>query len=294
MNTQVPFQYVLLRFTNDIETGEFLNVGLALYSRVARYLRVQILTRYERITNAFPGTDGEFYRSFATHLQNEFDNLSESLLQERLEFDPLPEDLRALLFQVLPSADSALRPSEPKFGVTDDLDALFEHLYARMVERYLKHQEVPSRSDDDVWYAFKRPLVEQKLLAKLPEATVKTKRGSQRFDHTYRNGHLNVLYPQSFDLVRPASIVEKGHKIIGRATVLQESKEQPHLVLLAGTPRSANREIIKAYEDAKGMIQDQGERLSVEIIEEEQAEEFAERVKEEIGAHHENQVSIAK
>lgn len=291
MMDTIPFQYALFRFTGDVETDEFVNVGLALYSSVAHYLRIELLTRYERITDLFPDVDGEFYRQNILRLQKEFDDLVQQVEAER-EQERLPalkefsHDLRFLLQVVLSSPDAALRVGETHFGVTADLDEMFRYLYGRLILQHLKKHETASRDDDAIWNVFKRPLQEQKVLGMLKPAVIKTKRENQSFEHTWQNGRLNVLLPQSFDLVRAHNLREKAHRIIGKATVLQDSTEKPHMVVLVGIPRSTERDILRAYGEAKGMIQDQAKKLSVELVEEDKAEFLATRVKQEIELHH--------
>ena len=45
MNTKIPFQFKVLRYIHDSFTGEFLNIGLALYSQSAPYLQVKLLDK---------------------------------------------------------------------------------------------------------------------------------------------------------------------------------------------------------------------------------------------------------
>lgn len=288
MSAQIPFQYAILHYTNDVETGESLNVGLAVYSPAQRYFKVNLLTRYERLTQAFPGMDGEFYRSYAMHLQSEYDHIAESLdgLQPRLiQIESDPEDIRRLLEKVLDGRDAAIQFAEPKFGIAEDLEEMFDYLFERFVERYTRRDEPPSRDDDQVWLAFRRPLQELKVLTRLQPAKLRIRHDTIEVDHAWRNGRLNILYPQSFDLVRSESIRRKVHTLLGFATVLSESKEQPHLYLLVGKPRSSIEKVDNAYSNAKEVLADHAAKLSMEIVEEDQADKFANRVKTEIESH---------
>ena len=69
MNVQTPFQYAILRYIHDQGTEEFLNIGLAMYSQPENYFRAQVLTRYRRVTQTFPGASGKLYKGFVDRLQ---------------------------------------------------------------------------------------------------------------------------------------------------------------------------------------------------------------------------------
>ncbi len=43
---EVPFQFAVLRYIHDPATQEFLNVGIVVYSKEARYIRAQVSSRY--------------------------------------------------------------------------------------------------------------------------------------------------------------------------------------------------------------------------------------------------------
>ena len=288
MSEKITFQYAILRYTNDVETGESLNIGLALYSPDQPYFKVKLLTRYERLTQAFPGMDGEFYKSYVLHLQSEFDRIA-SLLNESqpklIQVEVNPDNIQQLLAKVLDGRDAAFQYAETKFGIAGDLDEMFDYLFERFVERYTKHEDLLSRNDDQVWLAFKGPLQQRQVLTHLQPAKLRIKHETIEFEHAWRNGRLNILYPQSFDLVRSESIRRKALTVIGFATVLHETKEQPHLCILAGKPRSGIEKVETAYTNAKEILADRAATLSLEIIEEDQADTFANRIKAEIEAH---------
>src|SRR5262245_30400253 len=98
MNTKIPFQFSILRYLHDSFTGEFLNIGIALYGQEPGYFRVQLLQKYARVTSAFPMADGEFYRRYITSLQGKFDQLAEKVNSNQSTFEPwLPERIEELL-----------------------------------------------------------------------------------------------------------------------------------------------------------------------------------------------------
>ena len=161
MNNLIPFQYSILRYIHDLETGEFLNVGLALYSKQGKYFRAQLLNKYGRITDTFPGADGEYFRRYINNFQRILYGLSNKINSNQIDMFPKQVDkIENLLASVLPPDDASIRFSEPHEGLVEDLDVVFDELYIRLVEQYLKVPERESRTDDEVWQAYQNPLKE--------------------------------------------------------------------------------------------------------------------------------------
>ena len=62
MNTAC--HYAIVRFMPFVETGEFGNVGIVLFSPTARYFGFKLLgQRYSRITNFFEQLDTKLFRA---------------------------------------------------------------------------------------------------------------------------------------------------------------------------------------------------------------------------------------
>ena len=55
MKNQYSYTYSVLRYVHDVTSGEFVNVGVALYAPKARYLGALCRTTYSRLNKVFPG-----------------------------------------------------------------------------------------------------------------------------------------------------------------------------------------------------------------------------------------------
>jgi hypothetical protein len=79
MSTHTKYSYTVLRYLHDTVTGEFVNVGVALFAPEVGYLSALCRTTYRRVSSAFPGLNGEQFRSVMRHVQAQFELLGEQL-----------------------------------------------------------------------------------------------------------------------------------------------------------------------------------------------------------------------
>jgi hypothetical protein len=280
MNEKIPFQYCLLQYRHDLVTGEFLNVGLALYSKPYNYFNARLLTKYRRISCTFPGMDGEFYKKYMTYLQLRLDAIKNKIKSEQLlVFDEWPNKIEDLVSKVLPVDDSSIYFDTPRGGVAKDLDKIFDELYSRLVERYLSENERSTRMDDDVWNVYRQPLLDYNVLPHLERYTVETSDDEIEFHHGWKNGRWNILQPLSFDLSSPTYIKKKAREWLGTTIVLDKSKELSHLYLLLGKPSNQQSDLIKAYNQTKDILNVKPANFRLAIIEEDAASDFAKEIR---------------
>ena len=163
----IPYSFSVLRYIHDGVTAEFVNVGVAVYAGDASYLKAKCTIQYGRITRMFDRIDGDRFKQLVRYIEEEVTDLGEKLRQRALPFAERGTTIHALLKEVLPPDDSAIQFSPAGLGVTADLDATLGELYERYVERYFGEQEAPSRSNDEVWRVFRRPLERRNVMAHL-------------------------------------------------------------------------------------------------------------------------------
>jgi hypothetical protein len=285
VNKRNPFQYSILRYHHDVTTGEFINVGLALYSESSRYFRVQLVSKYRRITQTFPGADGELFRKYIENVQNSFNKIAEDIVNEQLELfgNRYPENIEDLLSGVLPKDDSAIRFSESKGGATYDFDIEFDQLFYSLIEKYLTEIDTRSRDDNEIWNVIRPQLKNENILHRLSKHIVSTEVEVFEFEHAYKNGHWNVIDPLSLDLVHAGSIRKKAKERLGGAIILDKYSDLSHLYYLLGRPLNGDRLVLKAFDDARRILKHDFKRLKVELIEEDEIEDFAKVVKRELG-----------
>src|SRR3990167_7059490 len=118
MSDTFTYTYTVLRYVHDITTGEFVNVGVALYAPQARYASAQCRTTYGRLNKIFPGLNGEHFRSLMKHIQARFEEMGEQLASELLLNEP--HNVMEFAHSILPRDDSSLQWSPAGSGVTDN------------------------------------------------------------------------------------------------------------------------------------------------------------------------------
>ncbi len=279
MSNKIPFQYTILRYIHDLETEEFLNVGLVIFSHEYRYLKARLLTKYRRITNAFPGADGEFYRSYVIRLQASLNRLSEKIKSKQVSyFDDIPDTIDDLLKTILPIDDSSLQFSSSRGGLVENLDNAFEELYSRLIDRYLEEPERLSRTNEEVWHIFSQRMIELNIHQWLQTKVIQTKHEDFEFPHAWENGKWNLLQPISFDLIIPTNIRKKAREWLGLTTVLKESDEWSHLYFLIGGPYRGKDNLFKAYNDAKDILSMGIDGYPISIVEESEAIDFGNEI----------------
>src|SRR3712207_6101453 len=131
------FQFAVLRYIHDPATEEFLNVGVVVYSKEARYLRALVSMKYSRLSNAFQEINGDHYRRIVNYIERSLAHRHHQFQQLEL-FNDLPLKLETILHQVLPPDDSSLIFGGYGGGIAVDLDAELNRLYKRLVEQYLE------------------------------------------------------------------------------------------------------------------------------------------------------------
>lgn len=274
------YSYTILRYVHDTATGEFANVGVALLAPDVRFAGALFRTTYGRLTRLFPGMDGDAFRGLMRFVQSRFDEIG-GRLREELPLDSPPRSVLDLARSVLPRDDSSLQWSSPGSGLTDDPAATLERLYERLVTVNDAVPAQESRSDEDIWRRYKRPLESANVLKHLRPKKIAVQDDEVEFGHAWKNGVWHCLEPVSLDLAQAAGIRDKAHRWLGRITSVKETREAFKVYLLLGKPRDA--ELRDAYAAAVSILN----KLPVdkEIVAEEEADAFSRRFAAEILRH---------
>src|SRR6266576_26939 len=89
---KTTFTYTVLRYVHDIATGEFVNMGVALYAPQAKYISAICSPRYGRLSKMFLDVNGEHLRSVMRYIQARFEEYSTKLNGE-LPLDGRPKSV---------------------------------------------------------------------------------------------------------------------------------------------------------------------------------------------------------
>jgi hypothetical protein len=271
------YSFAVLRYYHDILSGEFLNVGVVLYISDLQYLNFTYTHRYGRLSKTFLDVDGEHFKRMLRKIYSRVFEISQNLKNPGF-FDEKIKSLRQLTSMVLPIDDSSLQFSNEGFGVTDNPDKAMEYLFDRYVNKYVEKQPKFSRTDDDVWRIFKKPLEEKKIINYLRPHKIISKNYEYNFAYSWKNEVWHLNEAVSFDLIEPQHIVEKANTWLGRVTTLSDTSDKFKLNLLLGKPHDEKH--MKAFIKAENIMNKMP--CDHEFINENEAEEFASELQKEI------------
>lgn len=277
---KIPYSFTVLRYIHDIVSGEFINVGVVLYAPKARFLSAICTPRYGRISKMFSNVAGDHFKNVTRYIQSKLDEEGERLSTE-LPFDKLPASVMDFTGRVLPVNDSSLQFSPEGYGVTANAQETLEQIYSRYVEKYYERPEKQSRSDEDIWKVYKKPLEEKRILANLVSHQISGLNYDYEFKYCWKNEQWRIQEPVSFDLVEASSITDKANAWLGRITSLADGGEPFKLNVLIGSPQ--DERLKSAFVKAQNILHKMP--CEHEFIKEDEAEGFAEDLKKEIEAH---------
>lgn len=237
------YQFAVLRYVHDTVTGEFINVGLCVFSKEGAFGGIKCRHTYKRITSAFPNVNGERLKSLLRHIESIFESYHSPnggfIFQDNLE---------DILYSILPKDDSSLQWSFGGSGISLNLEEALESLYYQYVEKYDSKNLKSKKSDEDVWRAFKKDLISFDLVRELQPRKISTSDDEIMFNYTLQNGALHCLEPLTFDLATSENIKEKARNWLGKVTSLASSKENFEVYYMLGRP--ADDELMPAFNDA--------------------------------------------
>jgi hypothetical protein len=273
-----PYSYVVVQYVPDAGAAEFLNVGVIVYAQSDGFLRLQVDTRYERLSNAFADFDGSSYRRAMMNLRQTFQDA-----RRRLSDAPLFEGDRKFaewLRLLLPDLGASIQTTDIRHGVTADLDEETGLLFERMVTSRKAHvDERPRRDDADVWRQCEAHLTPA-VKAHLTSKAFMTNRVKVTFEHAVKNGRWHAIQPVSMDFKRPESMQRKASQWVGTTIGLQDAPDFGSLTFVIGKPARHSQ----ALERALSLLRILGDRGKV--IEEDDAERLNDRIRELLDGVH--------
>jgi hypothetical protein len=277
---KTAYSFVVLRYVHDVMTGEFINIGVALYAPEVKYVGGLCNTKYGRLTKMFGEIDGEYFRGLMRYIETRFEELGNRLSNE-LPLYGIPTDILQIAKSILPPDDSSLQWSEPGGGQTENPEKTLEDLYDRMVARYEFKAQQSGRSDGDVWRVFKKEFEKRHILSRLQSKRIVAQNYDYEFEHAWQNNNWHIYEPVSFDLLETDSMYDKANRWVGRITNLRDSPENFKLYMLVGRPSLEKHQ--GAFIKVENMLNKiPGEK---EFIREHEADSFSSDLEKEIHTH---------
>lgn len=252
MKKRIQYSYSVLRYVHDINTGEFVNVGVVVYSCEANYFSSKFRTSFSRVTNLFPKAQASSLRKLVAQVKKRCDSLEEQI-NDSLSLSRF-NSFEHVLHQIIVSDDSSLMWSPASHGATFNLEKLDLALFSSLVVKYDVKNSYHGKSDDDLWRVLKKDLKSRKVADVFKEKVIKSPLDEDGllFRHAWKNGIWHMLEPISFDLSAKDSIKDKAYKYYGQYASVAEAREDFKLYLLLGKP--SDSKLNEAFESAVNLL----------------------------------------
>ncbi|MGX6570184.1 DUF3037 domain-containing protein [Cupriavidus necator] len=280
MTNRKPYSYSILKYVHDVATGEFANVGVALYCHENGFFFFDCRRTLGRLAEIFPDIRASRFKSLLSPISKRFSQIREEY-QSKLDLNVQARSLEEILGSVLPKDDSALVWSEVATGRSFDLEKTARTIYARYVTKYDKPRKHQRRSDEDVWRSFRRSLENRNVLRYFDEKVIHGRSDDVKFELAWKNGVWHCVEPVSFDLAAADSIREKAHKCAGQILGVSDSADKFKLYLVLGKP--AGEDLSEAFDKAVGILKHIP--VPTEIYLEENQDQLADKLAQQIIAH---------
>jgi hypothetical protein len=249
----VPFKAVVLRYSYDVVTDEWLNLGVVLVCPARHFIGFQFIPSFSRITAAFPRADAVHLRRLCGVIE---DRCLELQARASTEFD-FDNDPFSLLGSILPVDDSGLRFSEPFHGLCVNPNETLAAQFERYVMRSVETKKRTGRHEVDVWRDFAARLSDARVLRSLTSVTLAHRDYKLEFEHAWKNGHWNAVQPVAFDLLDPNQIREKATAWAGKLLTVRPRSQSVDVLLLIGLPApDRSGEIRRAANDGVAILMD--------------------------------------
>jgi len=280
MSIRQSYSYSVLRYVHDTLTGEFVNVGLVLFSPEGEFLRFKGKTTVGRVSSMFPSLKTSAFKELLRSVKNRF-SVIEAETTSNLGIWEKKSSLDEILLYALPRDDSSLVWSPISTGVTADLKGAFDKIFARHISKFDQKTHRNRRSDDDVWRLFRKDLEKRNLLSFFETKSISGKDDEVEFPFAWKNGIWHCIEPISFDLNAPESIRDKAHKWLGQIASVTDSSEKFKVYLVLAKPQQSN--LASAFDKAVSIL----EKVPVasEIYIEEDMERLADKLYQQVEAH---------
>ena len=234
MNTAC--HYAIVRFMPFVETGEFGNVGVILFSPSARFFGFKVLgQRVSRITNFFEQMDSKVFRASMHATREELKRVSNVLkgMGTDRRFKALDREASTRLWlEILKPRESMVRFSDSRLVMAADPHAKLGELFAYYVERNFVTKEYQEKALERGVRGF---LKSAQLDAGFHEMRIGNDEYNALFPFVALDGDqpVKAIKPMRLDHAQPAQIIDHGGQWRVRIEALKNRDLLPAKVLFA-------------------------------------------------------------
>jgi hypothetical protein len=278
------YHYSLLKFVHDVSTGEFMTVGVLVYSAQEKFFDFKFRQFLGKASDIYPGVKARDFSTLikgiathATEVRDQYNGLN--------IVDSKQTTAEDFMRKILPTDDSALQWTDVQVGTSQNLPETVSHLYDRYAAKYDRNHFHQGTTDADISRSFRKELEKRSLSKYFQEKTIEGQSDDLKFSFAWKNGVWHCFDPVSFDLTRPEAIREKAHKCAGEIVAIRDSSEQFKVYLLVSEPQEAILQ--QAYSRALGILENIP--VNKEIITEKDQQTLLDRLADQIQRHEQTQ-----
>lgn len=266
------YTYCLVKYVHNPAAGEMLNIGVLLFSEEIKQIVGKFEIHFDRLSSTFANFDGEHYRFVIRNLEYSISQLNDRFKPSlfKSEF----EDIKSVFRSLVPDLGLSIQFGNVLAGITSSLEEESEHIFYRLITSQIPQKEKKSRSDEEVWTVFNKPLVKKEVTKYIQPKTFTSGENNWKFNHTFKNEKWHILEPTTMDYAQAETMQNKAAKLVGEMTILEENKDIKKIYVLLGAPRIES--LRSSYVKAKNLLNKIP--IDKEIIEEDEAEDFANEI----------------
>jgi Protein of unknown function (DUF3037) len=273
MTKRKSYTYVVVRYTHDPISAEFINVGVVLMDTVAQRPLVRFQRAYSRAKAMFPTLNRDDFIAAISRARQAINASSPKLSSGDLFATQI--NAEQLVLKALPLDDHGIQAGSMGNGMTLDLDTALDQLFDRFVLKYDGKQKSTRRDDSDIWRPMQSRFKSEQVADLFSEATVVAKSDVQKFEHTWRNGKLHCIQPLSFDLSSADAVREKARNWLGKLAALDDAESDFKAYLVLGEP--SNPSLKPAFKQGLELLQKVPAGIDYQIIVESEIDDFTEK-----------------
>jgi len=279
------YQYQLIRYVHDHFTGEFVNLGVVVYSPENNFLTCKTTRKYQRVASLFPDVEGRWVLKVLRDFENRL-----QITAQRLQdlFSP-SQNLGHVTSKIIPNDDTAIRFSEVQHGVDVDLNAAMDDLFSSLIEKHVDEPKKDTLLDEDVWKEkYKQYFEQYGIVDRLNEHIVKVSdlpEDSITFNRAWKNEIWHCYEPLSFVVKKSDTVKNKILKWSGRLSGLRRAGEELHITLLVSFSAKHKKmlPLLEEYLLKEYNLPDN--KLRVDFVTDDNAESLAKSVAEQMEKH---------
>jgi len=263
------FTYCTIRYVYDLIRGEFINIGIALYSPKEKYFNIKFTSEYTQISKIFSSLAKTTEIKRIIRIIESESKKYTIKINNGLGFEKY-DNIVKLLTKIIPAEDGSIQFSDEMGGISENPKNELKDLFERFVSRKSTKPIKKFKTDKEIMDKFKQALKKKNLGKHLKKQTITTPVFEYNFQ-VIQNGRLNAINTVSFDVDNKSEMYDKTIRFRGLYDCLKDSQlDHVRFHLIVGEPTNTNYK--KIYENCKKLVQESSTKPK--IVEEKSIDDF--------------------